>query len=371
MLLGALLDLGLEASVLAEQLQALALPGFQLRAERVTQKGITCCKATVSVEEEAHPHRRLGDIEAIVRKGGLPEDIVERSIEVFGRIARAEGKIHGKAPEEVVFHEVGALDAVVDVTGCLLAARELGIERFYAAWVAVGTGTVESRHGTLPVPCPATVEILEGFPLEPTGIRQELVTPTGAALLRSLVERPGWPPSLRTERVGYGAGTREIPGRANVVRVLMGRLETAGPHLITVVETNIDDMNPEVYGYLLERLFEAGALDAFLTPLIGKKNRPAIQVTALCPMEREQAVAETLLAETTSLGVRTHRSLRSCVERREETVQTRWGPVRVKVARHGAQAKAAPEYEDCRAIAREHQVPLLEVYEEVRRAYGG
>ncbi len=151
----------------------------------------------------------------------------------------------------------------------------------------------------------------------------------------------------------------------------MGRLETAGPHLITVVETNIDDMNPEVYGYLLERLFEAGALDAFLTPLIGKKNRPAIQVTALCSQEREQAVAETLLAETTSLGVRTHRALRSCVERQEQTVQTQWGPVRVKIARHGTQAKAAPEYEDCRAIAREHQVPLLEVYEEVRRAYGG
>lgn len=371
MLLGALLDLGLEAAVLTEKLEGLALPGFHLASERVSQKGITCRRVTVAVEEETHPHRRLGDIEALVRGGHLPEDVVEQALEVFQRIARAEGKIHGKAAEEVVFHEVGALDAVVDVTGCLLAARELGIDRFYAAWVAVGTGTVESRHGTLPVPCPATVEILEDFPVEPTGIRQELVTPTGAALLRTLVKEPGWPPSLRTERVGYGAGTRQIPGRANVVRVLMGRLERAEAHLIAVVETNVDDMNPEVYGYLLERLFEAGAMDAFLTPLIGKKNRPAIQVTALCPLNREEAVAETLLAETTTLGVRTYRCLRSCVDREEQTVQTRWGPVRVKVGRYGPRAKVAPEYEDCRRVAREQQVPLLEVYEEVRRAYGG
>lgn len=370
MLLAALLDLGLEPALLIEKLEGLGLPGFQLRVEQTIQKGITCRKVTVGVREEAHPHRRLWDVEALVRGGGLPEDVVERAIQVFRRIAQAEGKIHGKAAEEVVFHEVGALDAVVDVTGCLMAARLLGIERFYAAWVAVGTGTVESHHGTLPVPCPATVEILGDFPIEPTGIRQELVTPTGAALLRILVEKPGWPPSLRVEKVGYGAGSRQIPGRANVVRVLMGRLETAEAHLIAVVETNVDDMNPEVYGYLLERLFEAGAVDAFLTPLIGKKNRPAVQITALCPLEGEAAVAETLLSETTTLGVRTYRSLRTCVEREEHVVPTRWGPVRVKVGRYGPRAKIAPEYEDCRRIAREHRVPLIEVYEEVRRIYG-
>jgi len=371
MLLGALLDLGAELPPLVEKLSSLQLPGFQLAAQVVISQGITSRRAIVSVEEEKHPHRRLADVEAIVRRGSLPEDVVERSVEVFRRIARAEGKIHGKAPEEVVFHEVGALDAVVDVTGCLLAARELGIERFYAAWVAIGTGTVESRHGTLPVPCPASVEILGDFPLEPTGIRQELVTPTGAALLRTLVDKPGWPPSLRIERAGYGAGTREIPGRANVVRVLMGHTEEAEPHLISVVETNIDDMNPEIYGYLLERLFAAGALDAFLTPLVGKKNRPAVQVTALCPLDRQEAVTQTLLSETTSLGVRIYRCVRSCIERKEQTVETRWGAVRVKVAQSQSRTKVAPEYEDCRRIAREQGVPLLEVYEEVRRTYGG
>ncbi len=371
MLLGALLDLGVEPASIEERLNSLQMPGFRLTAQSAVQQGITCRKVTVSVQEEEHPHRRLRDIEAIVRGGSLPEDVVERSMEVFGRIARAEGKIHGKAPEEVAFHEVGALDAVADVTGCLLAARQLGIERFYADRVAVGTGTVESSHGTLPVPCPASVEILGDFPLEPTGIRQELVTPTGAALLRTLVETPGWPPSLRIEQVGYGAGTRQLPGRANVVRVLMGRAAVAEPHLVSVVETNIDDMNPEVYGYLLERLFEAGALDAFLVPIVGKKNRPAVQVTALGPLDREAALAETLLTETTSLGVRTYRCVRSCIDREEQTVQTRWGPVRVKVGRYQSSCKAAPGYDDCRRIAREQGIPLLEVYEEVRRSYGG
>ncbi len=371
MLLGALLDLGANLDSILESLKSLNLPGLDIRRERLVKKGITCTQATVRVEEDEHPHRHLSHIEAAIRGGALPEEIVDGAIAVFRRIAEAEAKIHGKPVEKIHFHEVGALDAVVDVTACLLAVWDLGIERFYAGSVAVGTGTIEGSHGTLPVPCPASVEILGDFPIEPTGIRQELVTPTGAALLRHLVPAPGWPASLRIERAGYGAGTREVPGRANVVRILMGSSGEAGADLVSVVETNIDDMNPEIYGYLLEKLLGAGALDAFLTPLIGKKNRPAVQVTVLCSLELEPAMADILLRETTSLGVRISRSLRTCIRRERRTVQTRWGEVHVKIGQHGELTKAAPEYEDCRRIAEEHRVSLLEVYEEVRRVHGG
>lgn len=371
MLLGALLDLGADLEELNRGLETLQLPGFRLSAETIVKKGLTSRRAIVSVEEEHHPHRKLADIEGIVKRGKLPPEVVERSLEVFRRIGEAEAHIHGKPIDQIAFHEVGALDAVVDVTGCLLAIHQLGIKRFYCEGVSVGTGTVEGAHGTLPVPCPATVEILGDFPIFPTGIRQEMVTPTGAALLKTLVSQPGSPSSLRIERIGYGAGTRDIPGRANVVRILMGQPTQAEPHLISVVETNIDDMNPEIYGYLLERLFSAGALDAYLIPVVGKKNRPAIQITALCPLEREAAISEILLMETTSLGVRTYRCIRSCIARRQESVETSWGKVKVKIGHYQEQVKVAPEYEDCRRIAAEHGVPLLKVYEEVRRSYGG
>jgi uncharacterized protein (TIGR00299 family) protein len=371
MLLGALLDLGADLDSILDALKSLNLPGLDIRREQLVKKGITCTKATVMVKEDEHPHRHLSHVEAAIRGGALPVEIVDGAIAVFRRIGEAEAKIHGKPVEKIHFHEVGALDAVVDVTACLLAVRDLGIERFYAGSVAVGTGTIEGSHGTLPVPCPASVEILGDFPVEPTGIRQELVTPTGAALLRHLVPAPGWPASLRIERAGYGAGTREVPGRANVVRILMGSSGEAGADLVSVVETNIDDMNPEIYGYLIEHLLGAGALDAFLTPLIGKKNRPAVQVTVLCSLELEPAMADILLRETTSLGVRISRSLRTCIRRERRMVQTRWGAVHVKIGQHGALTKAAPEYEDCRRIAEEHHVSLLEVYEEVRRVHGG
>lgn len=370
MLLGALFDLGADPEDVTRQLGSLQLPGFQLTVEKSIQQGISCRKITVQVEEERHPHRRLSDVLALVGRGRLPAVVVEQAGEVFRRIAEAEGKIHGKSPDAVVFHEVGALDAVVDVVGCLLAIHQLGIERFYGESVSVGTGTIESAHGTLPVPCPASVEILGDFPIEPTGIRQELVTPTGAALLRTLVEGPGLPPRVSVERTGYGAGTRKVAGRPNLVRVLLGRQESNHAEWISVVETNIDDMNPEVYGYLMERLFEAGALDVYLTPVYGKKNRPAVVVTALSPLPCEPGIRQTFLEETTSLGVRSYKCARHCVGRKHETVETRWGPVRVKQGRTRSRTRVAPEYEDCRRIAREHGISLLEVYEEVARVYG-
>jgi len=370
MLLGALLDLGVDLQALKTALGTLNLPGFDLQCEKLTKKGITCTRVKVQVEEGHHPHRHLSQIESIVQKGGLPAEVIERSLAAFRLIAEAEGKIHGKPPEKIHFHEVGALDAIVDVTGCMMAIHLLGIEKFYASSVTDGTGTVESAHGVLPVPCPATVEILGDFPMELTSIPQEMVTPTGAALLKTLVPQPCRPPMMRIEKIGYGAGTRELPDRANVVRILMGTPSSGETDLVSILETNIDDMSPEIYGYVMDRLFAGGALDVYLISIYGKKNRPGVQVTVLCRPDDEARLAEVLLSETTSLGVRTSRSQRYCMERESKTVDTRWGKVRVKVGRFGEREKVAPEYEDCRDIALRLGIPILDIYEEVHRCYG-
>lgn len=371
MLLGALVDLDIDVEQLSLALETLALPGFALQVESMQKKGIACKKVNVVVNEEHHTHRKLQDVAAIVKRGQLPQRVVERSIEAFQRIAEAEGKIHGKPSDEVHFHEVGAFDAIVDIAGSLLAVDMLGIERCYCSSIPVGTGQVKSAHGTLPVPCPASLEILQGFPIEPTDIRQELVTPTGAALLRTLVEEPGFPPEMTVERIGYGAGTRETPERPNALRIMLGQTGGEQTHIVSLLETTIDDMNPEVYGYLLDRIFEQGALDAFLTPVYGKKNRPAVLITILCAPHRESSLASLLLKETTTLGVRSSRGLRYCLARKTETVETRWGAVRVKVAQSGSSSKFAPEYEDCLRIAKQEGVPILEVYREVQLQYGG
>jgi pyridinium-3,5-bisthiocarboxylic acid mononucleotide nickel chelatase len=370
MLLGALLDAGAPLESIVNPLKSLNLPGFDLSLEKQVKKGISCTRAVVQVEEEKHPHRKLKDIESIVRQGHLPDEIIEQALQAFQKIAEAEAKIHGKSIQDIHFHEVGALDAVVDIVGTLLGVQALGIERFYCGFVATGTGIVKSAHGVLPVPAPATLEILGDFPLRPSGIEKEIVTPTGAALLRTLVCEPGrWPEGFQAESVGYGCGTRELPGQANVVRLVVGRTEQSEAHRVSVIETNIDDTSPEIFGYLMERLFEAGALDAYYTPIQGKKNRPAVLVTVLGHAGNEDQLAGVLLEETSSLGVRISRCSRTCVKRDKIQVQTRWGSVGVKVAHFSDRTKASPEYEDCRRIARQQGIPLQDVYEETRRCY--
>lgn len=368
MLLGALVDAGAPLDAIAAALAGLPVSGYRLEARRVQRAGIAATKADVQLEEREQPHRSLGTILGLIRASGLPEGDIARGAAVFTSLAEAEAKVHGVAVEAIEFHEVGAVDAIVDVLGVVVALRLLGIEACYVSPLPAGGGTARTAHGEIPVPGPATLELLARAKAPLTapreGERFELVTPTGAALLTTLgrFERP----AMRLERVGYGAGGRDTPGRPNVLRCWLG--EAAGEAAFAqremrLLETNIDDMSPELFGWALERLFAAGAVDAWCTPIQMKKNRPATMLQALCPPEAEADLVRTLLRETSTLGVRVREVHRVEAERESLTVQTPLGQARVKVKRlPGEPARAAPEYDDCRELALASGLPLAEVF---------
>lgn len=374
MLLGALVDAGLAIERLREELRTLPLDGYRIAVERVQRAGIAATSVRVIVSEEVQPHRRLDDIRAILAATTLPDTDREQALRVFVALAEAEARVHGVTPEEIAFHEVGAVDAIVDIVGTVVGLRLLGIEAVYASPLPVGRGIARSMHGLLPVPAPATLELLAGAnaPLTPyqPGDDFELLTPTAAALLTCLARFEQ--PALRLERIGYGAGARDTPGRPNVLRLWLGETASAGADEETepllVVETNIDDTNPQIYGWLLERLFAAGALDAWLTPAYMKKNRPGTIVHALCRPDTEPAIADVLLRESTTLGVRRYAVERRAVPREIVRFASSLGEVRVKLKRlPGEAARIAPEYDDCVALARASGLPLIEVYRIVTR----
>jgi hypothetical protein len=370
MILGALLDAGLPETALRERLAALRLAGFELRTRRVVKNGISATKVDVLVAGDA-PVRRLPEIEALVAGSDLPRDLQERALAIFRRVGEVEARIHGASPEEVHLHELGGVDTVVDVVGALAGLEALGVERVYASPLPLGRGFVRGAHGQIPLPAPATVALLEGVPVTGSDVDVELVTPTGAALLSSLAASFGPIPDMRLAGVGYGAGGRDLP-IPNVLRLLLGEAAPAGgpaTQTLALLETNVDDMNPEVYDYVMARLFAAGGLDVFLSPIHMKKNRPATLLRVLCRPEDADAMIAILFAETTTLGVRQQWVARHCLERSLRTVSTPYGPVRVKVAQVAAgRAKAAPEYEDCRRLAEAGGVPLREVYRAAERA---
>jgi uncharacterized protein (TIGR00299 family) protein len=372
MLLGALLDAGLPLDDLAQALDGLHLPGFALEAGKVMRGAFAATKVEVRTDDDA-PARHLPEIEAILTRSDLPPSVRERSLAIFRRMVAVEAGIHNAPVTSVHLHEMGALDTIVDVTGVLLGLELLGVTRVVCSPVPLGRGTLTGSHGAMPLPAPATVALLAGQPdmglpgAPVVGVEHalETVTPTAAALITALASAYGPIPAMCLGSVGYGAGGRTTP-EPNILRVLLG--EAAEPdglvvETLEVLETNIDDMNPEIYGYLLERLLDAGALDATLTPIIMKKNRPAVEVSVLCSPDHAAALRDLLLRETTTLGVRTRQVTRQCLVRDVERVATPFGPVRVKVARWGdGEEKGAPEYEDCRAAALVHGVPLREVY---------
>ncbi|MDH4100750.1 MAG: nickel pincer cofactor biosynthesis protein LarC, partial [Nitrospirota bacterium] len=326
----------------------------------------------VVVEKTAQPHHRhLSDISAIIGASTLPDSVKSRSIAAFTRLAEAEAAVHGISVDEVHFHEVGAVDAIIDIVGGILGMEMLGVERVYASAVNLGSGTVTCEHGVLPVPAPATVELLKGWPVYSSDIKKELTTPTGALLLTALASASGPMPVMRMAATGYGAGG-DMPGRPNCLRLIVGDTSsTEEQDEVMVLDTDIDDMNPQVYGYLIERLLEAGALDARLTPVYMKKGRPGITVTVLCEPGLQQKLEEIIFAETTTLGVRSWRASRSKLRRESKEVETPWGTVRVKLAfRADGQVTAQPEYDDCRRLAEEHGVPLRRVMEAAASAAG-
>jgi len=366
MVLGALVDAGLEVERLEAELARLSVPGYTLEVQAVRRRGLRGTHVEVQVSEVG-VERHLADVEAIIQESDLPEVVKERSLAIFHRLARAEAKVHGIPVEAVHFHEVGAVDAIVDVVGSVVGLWLLGVEQVYASPVHVGRGTVECAHGTLPVPAPATLELLQGVPLYGRDVDAELVTPTGAAILTTLAEGFGAAPPMQVERVGYGAGSRDLP-LPNLLRVSIGTTSAVADgyeeDAVTVIEANVDDMNPEWYEYAMERLFDAGALDVFLTPIQMKHGRPGTQVSVLVAEERVPDALSVLFAETTTIGVRFHTVRRWKLRRESAVVETPYGPVGVKIARRGdAVLNVAPEYRDCRRVAEERGVPLKEVYQ--------
>jgi hypothetical protein len=376
MLLGALIDMGLPVERLQAALAGILPPGCSLQASRVQRSGISAIQFAVDEPDDAghqshHAHRHLSQIVALIEGMALPVSARSKAIELFRRLGTVEATIHGIPVERVHFHEVGALDSIVDIVGAVWAIEQLGVSQVVSSPLNVGAGTVETSHGRLPVPAPATLRLLEGAPIYSTGTPLELVTPTGALLVTGHAASFGPMPAMTVRQIGYGAGSREIEGHPNVLRAVVGDAqETGAQSTVAVLECNIDDMNPQVFGYLLDRLYELGALEVFYTPVQMKKNRPGTLVTVITPVLVREAALDVLFQETTTIGVRHQELLRECLNREWATVQTKYGAVRVKIARRGERVtNAAPEFDDCSRLAAEQKVPVKDVHAAAVRAY--
>ena len=367
MILGALIDAGLPLEELVSRLRTLPIRGWDISTEKVFRGGISATTVTVTYEKSRLP-RHFPEIRDLIEKAGLEDDVKEGSIGIFRRLADAEAAIHGINADDVHFHEVGAVDAIIDIVGAVTGIGMLGVDEIYASPISLGRGFVECAHGTIPIPSPATSALLKGRRVIFCDCDRELTTPTGAAILSTILDRQlEGEVSLSYETVGYGAGRRDSPDRPNLLRVFLG--DIAAIEEIWVVETSIDDMNPEHYELLLERLFEAGALDVSLLSLIMKKGRPGIEVKVLTPFGRRRDVQDVLLRETTTFGVRFYPVHRRKLERDSFEIETRFGRIRVKAAIEGGKiVKISPEAADCMRAAREKAVTVSSVYEEVMRA---
>ncbi|MGB9691265.1 MAG: nickel pincer cofactor biosynthesis protein LarC [Candidatus Sumerlaeaceae bacterium] len=365
MVLGAFLDVGVPLEELRRALASLPIEGYSISAQRVLRGGIIATQAIVECQHQHH-HRGFGEIQSIISNSELPSSVKERAIACFRLLAEAEATVHKMPMEKVQFHEVGALDAIVDIVGAMWCYEYLGIGHATASEIVVGSGRVRAAHGELPVPAPATALLLRGVPITDGGRKGELTTPTGAAILRTLVSEFAQPWHLKIEQVGYGAGGREDKGFSNCLRVFLGDSADELPlerRELVLLQTEIDDMTGELFGYLQERLFAAGALDVAFAPIQMKKNRPAVSVQCLTTPEQVQSILEVLLRESTTFGVKVIPCDRYCLRRELHEVPTPWGPVRMKVGFWGDQVlKITPEFEDCRRIAREKNVPLADVF---------
>jgi pyridinium-3,5-bisthiocarboxylic acid mononucleotide nickel chelatase len=368
MTLGALLDAGVSVEQLRAALQGLNISGWELTTEKVWKNGMAATRAIVRAQDTT-THRSLSTVLVIIEKSNLSLAVKDRAAAIFRKLGEAEAAVHDVPLEKIHFHEVGAVDAIVDIVGACIGFDALGIESFACSALNVGGGTAKMAHGVLPVPAPATARLLLGKPTYSNGIQEELVTPTGAAIVATLCSSFGPQPPITVTAIGYGAGAADLEGQPNVLRLMVGeaaeKSAAAESETIRVLEANLDDMNPQIYGYFLEKALAAGALDVFATSVQMKKNRPGMLVTVLCKPEDESKFQEMLFAETTTLGVRTYTAERRVLARQWETVHTSFGEVRIKVARlNGHIRQASPEFEDCRKLAEAKNVPLHRVMDE-------
>lgn len=370
MVVGALLDLGLPFPVLRNELKKLPLKAYRPHAQRSTRHHISCMLFDVDVKEEKSIERSFGDIKRLISDSLLNKRVKEISLKVFSRLAEAEAKVHNLSPDKVQFHEVGSIDTIVDIVGTAVGLDYFGIGEFYCSPLPLSRGFISCRHGKLPLPAPATLALLKEVPTYAVDTQAELVTPTGAAIATALVKDFGPMPAMRIASVGYGKGKHEVDEIPNLLRLVLGHPVTV-PELrpVMIVESHIDDMNPELYDYLMEKLFAAGALDVSLSPLQMKKNRPGTLLRVVSPEALKDLLVEIILRETTTLGVRYYGAQRFAVERAIGRLGTEWGPVKVKIVKGiDGQQVIYPEYEECRKIANKHRIPLKYVYRKVTLA---
>jgi uncharacterized protein (TIGR00299 family) protein len=384
MFLGALLDVGVSEDALRAELSKLQLPGYQVSSRRVIKQNISATKFDVIDEHPPSPrlqrtseHRGYSDIVAMIEKSGLSSAVKERAKRVFRRIGEAEAKIHGIPLEKVHFHEIGAVDSIVDIVGACIAVEALGVDEIQASPPRLGSGFVETAHGRFPVPAPATLELLKGIPVQSSSDSVELVTPTGAALLAEFCGKFGPMPAMSIEKIGYGAGSRDLEKAPNVLRAVLGVASVAATRsadetdAVAVIETNIDDMNPQLFGDVMEQVLAAGALDVFLTPVQMKKNRPGTLLTVLCERNSVDTLAELLLTHTTSFGVRVHEAQRRKLAREIVMVKTKFGDIEVKVGRLGGRiVTRSPEFDSCKQAAARFKIGVKDVYNEAARVAG-
>jgi len=369
MVLGALVHSGCELASLDAELRRLPLTGWKISAEKVSRGAIRATQVKLETAEHHH-HRSLGTILHLIDQASLPPRVADRARRIFCRLGEAEARVHDVPIEKVHFHEVGAVDAIVDIVGACIGFELLGVEAFACSALNLGGGRVETQHGVLPVPAPATAELLRGAPTYSTGIQHELVTPTGAAIASTLASAFGALPPITVAAIGYGAGRAVLSEQPNVLRLFVG--ESVGHEAgepwhdsIVVLEANVDDMNPQIYGYFVERALQAGALDAFLTPVQMKKNRPAQLVTLLSEPAAVDRLTDLIFRETSTIGVRSYTARRRTLQRESIPVETPLGRIRIKVSRlNGHILNVAPEYEDCQRVAAERGVPLKQVLAE-------
>jgi uncharacterized protein (TIGR00299 family) protein len=376
MILGALVSAGVEPRALIAQLELLGVSGWQVDFEKVDRSGISATHARVQTAHE-HAHRHLTDILKIIYDSRLTDGVKDRAARIFSLLAEAEARVHDQPIEKIHFHEVGALDAIIDVCGAAIGFELLGIEQFLCSPLRVGTGMTEMAHGRFPIPPPAVAELLNGKPIYAGDIAGEFVTPTGAAIISAVCQSFGPVPPMKIEATGYGAGTRDHDKFPNALRIFVGETEDASEladETLLMIETNIDDMSPQVVGYVMDRAFELGALDCYLTHTQMKKNRPGLLLSVLCRLDEREKFLQMIFAETTTIGARSYQVLRRALARETVRVETQFGAIDVKVAylndsaNNGA-VNAMPEFEQCRTAAKRAGVPLREVQDAVRAAY--
>ncbi|HEV2352492.1 MAG TPA: nickel pincer cofactor biosynthesis protein LarC [Terriglobia bacterium] len=379
MFMAAMLDAGLEPKRLLEELKKLSLGFYEFKRTRVMRGGLAGTFIEIR-DPGKHPARHLAEIEKLIEESTLADSVKANALKIFGRLAEAEGKLHNMPPGEVHFHEVGALDAILDIVGACVGLELMEISELVCSSLNVGGGVIEAAHGTLPLPAPATAELLRGLPVYSSGNDGELVTPTGAAIVSTLAVKFGPMPAMKVERIGYGAGKMNFPRHPNLARLFVGQKEEAaqpevgspGDELVSIIQANLDDMSPQLYGYFVEQALSAGALDVTCSPVQMKKNRPGLEVSVMCETSKSDALAQLLFEQTTTIGLRIYEARRKVLDREVVSVDTPHGPVRVKVARqNGKVVNAAPEYEDCQKLAGEKSVPLKEIILAAQVAFRG